>query len=337
MLRRSEKMKDASIVEYAGVDTIFNNAITSISIGVEDFQQNSDARNLSAIRNIFSGILLLYKEKLRRLSPTGSDEVLIKARIAVKLDENKELTFVGEGKKTVDVIEIKKRFKSLGISTDWDRLEEIQKVRNNLEHYQLDGNVNILVELINNCFTIIRNFLIGELDTDPLSVFDNDIWEVFLRNEEVLEQERNIVMASYENSKLDPKIKCFFDSIDCMHCGSALVEITEESDINDVIGHCRTCGKDNYGPTLLERAIRISTGAADYRSVKHGGGTLFDVCPECGNRTFCNEEEICYVCEYKIEYKECERCGCSLALDEQHFNGLCSYCNHMLEKVMNDD
>lgn len=45
-------MKYASIVEYAGMDTIFNNAITSISIGIEDFQQNNNARNLSAIRNI---------------------------------------------------------------------------------------------------------------------------------------------------------------------------------------------------------------------------------------------------------------------------------------------
>lgn len=330
-------MMDTSAAEYAGVDTIFNNAITSISIGVEDFQQNSNARNLSAIRNIFSGILLLYKEKLRRLSPVGSDEVLIKAKIAVKLDENEKLTFVGEGKKTVDIIEIKKRFKSLGISTDWNRLEEIQKVRNNLEHYQLDGNVNILVELINNCFTIIRNFLVDELDIDPLLVFDNDIWEVFLKNEEILEQERNIVIASHQNSKLDAKIKCFFDSIDCMHCGSVLVEITDESDINDVNGYCRTCGKDNYGPTLLERAIQISTGMEDYCSVKNGGETLFDICPECCNRTFCNDEEICYVCEYKIEYEECERCGNPLSLDEQNFDGLCSYCNHMLEKMMNDD
>lgn len=279
----------------------------------------------------------MYKEKLRRLSHVDSDEVLIKAKITVKLDENGEITFVGEGKKTVDVNEIRNRFKSLGIFTDWKLLDKIQEVRNNLEHYKFDGDASILVEVINNCFIIIRNFLNDALDTDPLSVFDNDIWEVFLKNEEVLEQERSIVTASYENSLLEPKIKYFFDFIECMHCGSELVEITGESDINDVNGYCRTCGKDNYGPTLLERAIQISTDAEDYYSVKHGGGTLFDVCPECRNRTFCNEEGICYVCEYEIVYEECERCGNSLSLEEQCFEGLCSYCNHMFEKMMNDD
>lgn len=329
-------MDNINIEEYAGVDTIFNNAITSISVGVEDYQCNSNARNLSAIRNIYSGILLLYKEKLRRMSPVDSDEVLIKSKIAVKLDSNGKLTYIGEGKKTVDVKEIRNRFKSLEISTDWNRLDKIQGVRNNLEHYMFDGDSSILAEVINNCFIIIRNFLINELDIDPLSIFDNDIWEVFLKNNEVLMEEQIIVLESYENSMLDDKIKYFLKSIDCMHCGSELVEITQGNDIYDVNGYCRTCGKENYGPILIERAIDISTGFEDYRSVKHGGGTLFDVCPECGYRTFCNEEGLCYVCQYESEYETCERCGESLSLDEQCFEGLCSYCNHMFEKIMND-
>lgn len=334
---KGEEMVDTSNYEYAGMDTIFNNAITSISIGVEDFQKNNSARNLSAIRNIYSGILLLYKEKLRRLSTIGSDEVLIKSKITAKLDNEGKLIFVGEGKKTVDVNEIRNRFKSLGISTDWKRLEQVQKIRNNLEHYKLDGEIDILIEVINKCFLIIRNFLTDELNTDPLSVFDNDIWEVFLKNEEVLQKEENIVMDSHKQSLLAPKIKHYFDSIDCMHCGSELVEISKESDIYEVNGYCRTCGKDNYGPTLLERAIEISTGFEDYRSVKHGGGTLFDFCPECDNRTFCNNEEICYVCGYEVEYKSCWRCGNSLTLDEQTLEGLCFYCSHMLEKIINEN
>lgn len=330
-------MNNVSTRQYAGVDTMFNNAITSISVGVEDYQCNNNSRNLSAIRNIYSGILLLYKEKLRRLSPVDSDEVLIKSKISMKLDQNGKLTFIGEGKNTVDVNEIENRFKSLEINTDWERLRKIQRLRNNLEHYKFDGDTKILAEVINNCFIIIRNFIIEELDTDPLLVFDNDIWKVFLENEEVFEQERNIVNSSHENSKLKPEMKYFFDSINCMYCGSELVEITEESDINNVNGYCRSCGNDNSGPNLLEGAIDISTKFENYRSVKHGGDPLFDVCPECGYRTFSNEEGICYVCQYEIEYTSCERCRESLSLEEQWFGGLCSYCNYMLEKMMNDD
>lgn len=327
---------DRRIIEYAGMGTILDNAITSISIGVEDFLRDSNSRNLSAIRNIYSGVLLLFKEKLRRLSPEGSNEVLVKEKISVKLDEKNNLIFVGDGKKTVGLEGIKKRFKSLGIPMDWSRIDRIKEIRNSIEHYQLGESPKLLVELINNCFAVIRCFLIEELDMNPIEVFEINIWEAFLRNEEVFEQERDVVKKSHENSGLAPKIKQFFGSIDCMHCGSELVELTDEGDVYDVIGYCRTCGKDNYGPIMLERAIEISTGYADYRSVKEGGSTLFDYCPECSHRTLCNEEGICYVCEYQVQYKECWRCGCSLSVDEQHLEGLCSYCKHMLGKVQEE-
>ncbi len=45
------------------------NAIESIRLGVEDYEDGSHPRLLSALRNIHAGILLLYKEALRRLSP----------------------------------------------------------------------------------------------------------------------------------------------------------------------------------------------------------------------------------------------------------------------------
>lgn len=38
---------------------------------------------LSAVRNIYAGILLLVKERLARQSPAGSNEALIKARVKV--------------------------------------------------------------------------------------------------------------------------------------------------------------------------------------------------------------------------------------------------------------
>jgi hypothetical protein len=44
--------------------SILQNAIDSIQVGVEDYNQEDERRNASAIRNIFAGILLLYKERL---------------------------------------------------------------------------------------------------------------------------------------------------------------------------------------------------------------------------------------------------------------------------------
>lgn len=52
-------------------NALITNAIESIQVGVEDFEILDSRRMLSAVRNILVEILLLYKEKLRRLSPSN--------------------------------------------------------------------------------------------------------------------------------------------------------------------------------------------------------------------------------------------------------------------------
>ena len=81
-----------------GMDTILNNAVQSIQIGVEDYKSSDPRRVLSATRNITAGVLLLFKEKLRQLSPPDSDEVLIKQRIQPEFDANGGVVFIGDGK-----------------------------------------------------------------------------------------------------------------------------------------------------------------------------------------------------------------------------------------------
>lgn len=68
--------------------SLLNNAVDSIQVGVEDFDMGDDRRNSSAIRNIFAGILLLYKEKLCRLSPEHDKELLIKKKIRPVINED---------------------------------------------------------------------------------------------------------------------------------------------------------------------------------------------------------------------------------------------------------
>ena len=60
------------------INALLNNAITSIQIGVKDYleSEKDPRRVISAVRNIYAGVLLLFKEKLYRLSPQGSNEVL---------------------------------------------------------------------------------------------------------------------------------------------------------------------------------------------------------------------------------------------------------------------
>ncbi|QBB70700.1 hypothetical protein ELE36_10180 [Pseudolysobacter antarcticus] len=60
-----------------------DNAIASIQICIEDYQSTDPRRALSSVRNLYAGTLILAKEKLRRLSPEGSNEVLIKKQLKI--------------------------------------------------------------------------------------------------------------------------------------------------------------------------------------------------------------------------------------------------------------
>src|SRR5882724_11676154 len=99
--------------------SLLENAITSLHLALEDFSSPNDARLLSAVRNLHAGILLLYKEKLRLLSPPGTNDVFIKANIQPQVGPPGGSTWVGVGKNTVNVAEIRRRFKALGVQTDW--------------------------------------------------------------------------------------------------------------------------------------------------------------------------------------------------------------------------
>ena len=63
------------------IDPLLVNARIAIQLGVEDYQALDARRALSAVRNIAAGVLLVFKEKLRAMSPDGTDEVLLKERV----------------------------------------------------------------------------------------------------------------------------------------------------------------------------------------------------------------------------------------------------------------
>ncbi|OBS14807.1 hypothetical protein ATE49_19410 [Elizabethkingia miricola] len=95
--------------------TLLNNAIEAIQIGLEDFKSTDPRRASSALRNIFAGTLLLFKEKLSRLSP-DDNSILIQQTIIPSLDDAGVLFFKGKGHKTVDFAQINLTYKMFMIS-----------------------------------------------------------------------------------------------------------------------------------------------------------------------------------------------------------------------------
>ena len=50
---------------------LFDNAMSSIRMGIEDYAQDKPERSLSAVRNFYAGLLLLAKEVLVRHIPNA--------------------------------------------------------------------------------------------------------------------------------------------------------------------------------------------------------------------------------------------------------------------------
>ncbi|WP_143029197.1 hypothetical protein [Rhodoferax sp. OV413] len=212
--------------------TILKNAIDSIQIGVDDFEDPDERRSASAVRNIFAGLLLLYKEKLCRLSPAHDKELLIRQNILPVQDADENILFKGKGNKTVDVSTIEERFKSLNVNVDWARFREINSLRNDLEHYYTAKSPDAVREVISKSFLLIRDFLVSELNEDPVELIGSDCWSTLLAMSDVYAAEQKDCNTSI--LKIDWKYRTVKESLRhlrCPECSSALVQAPYEDDL----------------------------------------------------------------------------------------------------------
>lgn len=200
---------------------LLKNAIVSIRLGLDDYELGTDERIISSIRNLYAGLLLLFKEKLLRLSPKGSEEVLIKSQI-VPVHEKGRIRFKGEGKKTIELEQIKKRFDKLGIKFEWQRVNAIQEKRNDIEHYYTKDKKSAIREVISNTFIVISDFVRNQLDEDPRDLLGLKYWNTMLSTSELYENEREnclelLKLIDWQPTGINP------DDIRCSSCGSSLV------------------------------------------------------------------------------------------------------------------
>ncbi len=317
--------------------SILQNAIDSIQIGVEDFESDDDRRSVSAVRNIAAGILLLYKEKLCRLSPPDNKELLIKQNIRPVQNAKGEITFEGKGNKTVDVQSIKERFKSLNITTvDWDRFDEISRLRNDLEHYYTSKSPDAVREIVAKSFLLIRDFLSEHLQEDPQEVLGDDCWATLLKVSDVYSAEEQACKASlYAVDWKYHSVEIALKNLRCNQCHSSLIQAPHSDDVYPTIDlHCKSCGEDFSFYDVVEQCIDDSLSGEAYINAKDGGNPSYNTCPECWQNTFIYEEDCCVACDYEMQYTECETCGVPLDLEDQYNEGKCSDCQYRWEKIM---
>ena len=103
--------------------------------GVEDYQANDPKRALSAVRNFYAGVLLLAKEVLVRAAPGANPEDVIGARYKPVPDGSSGVTFTPASHQTIDFTTIGQRFKDFGLPINQKALDDLNRVRNEVEHH----------------------------------------------------------------------------------------------------------------------------------------------------------------------------------------------------------
>jgi hypothetical protein len=317
--------------------SILKNAIDSIQIGVEDYKSGDDRRNTSAVRNICSGILLLYKEKLCQLSPDDDKQLSISKDIRPTLNPDSTLSFksfLGKNGRieTVNVNDIEKLFKSLKVKTNWSSFRKISKVRNDIEHFYSTEKADNIRGLISDSFMLIRDFLIDELKEEPSHLMGRECWSVLLEINEIYAKEREACINSL--NKIDWRFDTVYsakEELSCPKCQSELVKIENyKGDYPDINLLCNSCGHTFLFSEVLEDCVHNYLYGDAHIAAKDGGIHPWDNCEECGESTFVFEENACMCCCYKRTYKQCLTTGCENSVEKYgaHMN-ICDHCYYV--------
>lgn len=313
----------------ASKNPLLENAVASLCLGLEDFESGGAHRHLSAVRNLHAGVLLLFKERLRILSPADSKVVLVKRFTAFALRLDGSLKAVGKGKVTVGAREIRERFELFGIEVDWDRVVRVAQIRNAVEHYHPNANPKVIVELMSNCFLIVRDFVNDELGLDPLTLLGHQAWSTLLKHAEVHEKElvectASVEAIDWESGLLDGGI----GKLKCEDCRSSLLMAAEPNREAGLV--CRACGNRHSFEESAERVVSKRFRWERYMAMKDGDDPPVAHCPSCLTETYLldYEDEGCVICG-ETYGRKCEMCGNDMDPSE---SSICDHCRYIINK-----
>jgi hypothetical protein len=327
------------LVQELGVmSEIFENAITSIVLGIEDFETGSDARMLSAARNYYAGLLLLAKECLVRAAPKADAMKVIGAKFKPMPDGAGGVDHEVVGYTTVDLSQLQSRFKDFSLPWPKADINKLQRFRNDLEHYHLKEPVSALGEAIASSFPMVVDFF-AILEEEPQAHLA-DVWGTILEQREAFEKVRKRCLDSLEVVKWLAEVSDL-DRMSCPNCGSSLIGQSDagNTDHEYVTGKCFQCGEEIAFEKMMEMVVAASYELDAYIMAKDGLNSPIADCPECGVTAYVETGgvSICFACGESVA-GECARCGADIDVNEYNYDypNLCSYCAHMSHKVMRE-
>lgn len=315
---------------------MYENAINSIKMGIEDFQSNDDRRPVSALRNFYAGVLLLGKQCLLNAAPDAEPMSLLASKFHPVLNEDGDLEHAAKGSQTIDLGELKARFKTFGLKWPEGDIDNLQKLRNAFEHYHSPAPKEAIRQAIAESFPLVQGFF-QILKLDPSDEL-HEAWGTMLAEEAFFSKQKAKCDASFEKLSWSSLLERT-DMVDCSACGSSLVTQTDEmnSDPTSIDGKCLACGEQFSAEETVQIIVQGEYGIDAYISAKDGGEYAILDCPECAESTyvFSGDVNLCFWCEESIT-GECARCFTDLTVHNQSVNNpnLCDYCDYASAKVM---
>lgn len=281
---------------------LFDSAVQSIRLGIEDYQLDDPARAISAIRNFHAGVLLLAKAALIQQAPQADPKDVVGVRYKPMPDGNGGVVFEVSSSRTINLETIKERFQDFGLEIEHGRLMKLSQIRNEVEHRRSNQPHEAVREAIAKVFPVVVQ-LFSILKREPSKSLDSS-WEVMLNVHDVYITELGSCLNSF--SELEWK----FDTLSevefvCPVCESELVKQVDSQnrDIENIACRCRACGYE-FGSVeavgkALESFFEYETYTAMYAGVPCPTH-IAHACPECGHGFYLitEQEEGCVWCGF---------------------------------------
>lgn len=317
--------------------SLFENAVASIRMGVEDYQQQDDDRDISAVRNLYAGVLLLAKEALIRKAPKADPRAVIAQTFKPVPDGKGGMTF-NASDKTIDFENIKTRFKAFGLEIDKDALEELNKIRNDMEHHFTDKPGATIRAAVVKSFPVISS-LFRQMNENPVEHLGS-AWASMLEERNLYDYEKAAARGSFALVNWHANFLADFE-FECTACGWDLIEQVDAKNTSpdSVEFRCRQCGDEPERGDVIEAAVNKAFWADGYLRAKDGDGDgpVFQ-CQECSLETYLEEDDVCAHCGETMDFtRTCFRCHNTISIQDYLDgldSGLCGYCSNLRDKVM---
>jgi hypothetical protein len=220
---------------------------------------------------------------------------------------------------------MQQRLIGLGVQIDWQRLQRITDIRNNVEHYYYDGSRQQIREVVSEACVVIRQLVMDVLQHDSTKLIGRRWWERLFRVKEVFDQEHKACRQTLARVRWPSAAQVISGRLECPECGSTLLRQLDPTNAVPLLiqFRCTACGMQTDGGGAIEAQIGRYWVGNQWWWDANG---VIDVCASCSYVSFVVDQNGCAVCGYELSVDTV--CSCGEPLTPADYGVHKSWCGH---------